>query len=70
MNVSTFFQELGSCKETTFGMIKPDAICKMGDIIDLIMENGLLITKLKKIRIDRLTGFTTPTTTTSMMKQQ
>lgn len=46
-------KELGSCKETTFGMIKPDAICKMGDIIDLIMENGLLITKLKKIRIDR-----------------
>jgi len=46
-------KELGSCKETTFGMIKPDAVCKMGEIIDLIMESGLLITKLKKITIDR-----------------
>ena len=35
-------------------MIKPDAVCKMGEIIDLIMESGLLITKLKKITIDRL----------------
>jgi len=46
-------KELGSCKETTFGMIKPDAVCKLGEIIDLILESGLLITKLKKITIDR-----------------
>jgi len=46
-------KELGLCKETTFGMIKPDAVCKLGEIIDIILDSGLLITKLKKIMIDR-----------------
>ncbi|XP_062412123.1 nucleoside diphosphate kinase 7 isoform X1 [Sardina pilchardus] len=39
--------KLGSKKERTLAMIKPDAVTKVGDIIQLIYEANLIITKAK-----------------------
>ncbi len=38
-------------------MIKPDAFNKMGDILDLITQNGFLITKLKMCNLSRNEAF-------------
>lgn len=44
-------------KERTLGMIKPDAMPKMGQIIDLICQKGFLITKLKMCQLNRNEAF-------------
>lgn len=41
----------------TLGMIKPDAMSKMGQIIDLICQKGFLITKLKMCQLNRNEAF-------------
>ncbi|XP_013415203.1 nucleoside diphosphate kinase 7 [Lingula anatina] len=46
-------KKLSSKKERTLGMIKPDSMKKMGEILDLIFKNGFLITKMKKISLSR-----------------
>lgn len=38
-------------------MIKPDAMSKMGQIIDLICQKGFLITKLKMCQLNRNEAF-------------
>ncbi|XP_013384234.1 nucleoside diphosphate kinase 7-like [Lingula anatina] len=40
-------------KIITLGMIKPDSMKKMGEILDLIFKNGFLITKMKKVSLSR-----------------
>lgn len=40
-------KKLSCKKEKTFAMIKPDALDKLGPIIDMIHQRGFLITKLK-----------------------
>ncbi|XP_066562206.1 nucleoside diphosphate kinase homolog 7 isoform X1 [Amia ocellicauda] len=43
--------KLGSKKERTLAMIKPDAVLKMGDIIQIIYDAGLTITKAKMTKL-------------------
>ena len=38
-------------------MIKPDAVAKMGQIIDVICQKGFLITKLKMCQLNRNEAF-------------
>ncbi|XP_066521683.1 nucleoside diphosphate kinase 7 isoform X2 [Hoplias malabaricus] len=45
--------KLGSKKERTLAMIKPDAVTKVGKIIQMIYEVGLIVTKAK---MTKLTG--------------
>ncbi|KAL5004511.1 hypothetical protein ScPMuIL_017967 [Solemya velum] len=49
--------KLQQMKERTLGMIKPDAVSKMGDIIDQIQKSGFLITKLKMVQLNRNEAF-------------
>ncbi|TVK90626.1 Nucleoside diphosphate kinase 7 [Bagarius yarrelli] len=45
--------KLGSKKERTLAMIKPDAVTKVGSIIQMIYDSGLIVTKAK---MTKLTG--------------
>ncbi|XP_018412804.1 PREDICTED: nucleoside diphosphate kinase 7 [Nanorana parkeri] len=44
---------LGSKKEKTLAMIKPDAVTKMGSIIEAILDSGFTITKAKMVQLSR-----------------
>lgn len=44
-------RRLGSKKEKTLAMIKPDAVTKMGSIIEAILDTGFLITKAKMVQL-------------------
>ena len=41
----------------TLGMIKPDAMSKVGPILDAIYDSGLMITKLKMCQLNRNEAF-------------
>ncbi|XP_062853323.1 nucleoside diphosphate kinase 7 isoform X2 [Trichomycterus rosablanca] len=43
--------KLGSKKERTLAMIKPDAVTKVGDIIQMIYDAGLVVTKAKMTKL-------------------
>uniref|UniRef100_A0A3B4EKF6 Nucleoside diphosphate kinase homolog 7 n=1 Tax=Pygocentrus nattereri TaxID=42514 RepID=A0A3B4EKF6_PYGNA len=43
--------KLGSKKERTLAMIKPDAVTKVGDIIQMIYDAGLIVTKAKMTKL-------------------
>merc|ERR1711971_128327 len=44
-------------KERTLGMIKPDAVSKLGQILDLIYQRGFVMTKLKCCKLNRNEAF-------------
>merc|ERR1712087_125251 len=44
---------LSSKKERTLGMIKPEAIEKMGQILDKIFQKGFLISRLRMCQLSR-----------------
>ena len=44
-------KKLGSAKEKTLGLIKPDCVPKMGEIFDQITSNRFLICQLKMIQL-------------------
>ncbi|ELW47264.1 Nucleoside diphosphate kinase 7 [Tupaia chinensis] len=44
-------RQLGSRKEKTLALIKPDAISKAGEIIEIINKSGFTITKLKMMML-------------------
>ncbi|NWI97658.1 NDK7 kinase, partial [Pitta sordida] len=46
-------RKLGSRKERTLALIKPDAIRKIGELIDVIINAGLTITKAKMMLLSR-----------------
>ncbi|NXM66448.1 NDK7 kinase, partial [Serilophus lunatus] len=46
-------RKLGSRKERTLALIKPDAIRKIGELIDIIINAGLTITKAKMMLLSR-----------------
>nr|KAF6397425.1 NME/NM23 family member 7 [Rousettus aegyptiacus] len=46
-------RQLGSRKEKTLALIKPDAISKVGEIIEIINKAGFTITKLKMMTLSR-----------------
>ncbi|XP_074829752.1 nucleoside diphosphate kinase homolog 7 isoform X2 [Natator depressus] len=46
-------RKLGSRKERTLALIKPDAVPKIGDLIDIIINAGLTITKAKMMVLSR-----------------
>ncbi|XP_068125905.1 nucleoside diphosphate kinase homolog 7 [Hyperolius riggenbachi] len=46
-------RRLGSKKEKTLAMIKPDALAKMGSIIQAILDSGLTITMAKMVHLSR-----------------
>ncbi|NWR85990.1 NDK7 kinase, partial [Furnarius figulus] len=46
-------RKLGSRKERTLALIKPDAIQKIGELIDIITNSGLTITKAKMMQLSR-----------------
>ncbi|XP_063811723.1 nucleoside diphosphate kinase 7 isoform X2 [Pseudophryne corroboree] len=46
-------RKVGSKKEKTLAMIKPDAILKMGSIIEAILDSGFFITKAKMVLLSR-----------------
>ncbi|GAB5583384.1 nucleoside diphosphate kinase 7 isoform X1 [Prionailurus iriomotensis] len=46
-------RQLGSRKEKTLALIKPDAISKAGEIIEMINKAGFTITKLKMMTLSR-----------------
>lgn len=46
-------RQLSSTKQRTLALIKPDAIGKMGHIIDMINQNGLQVAQLKMCRLNR-----------------
>ncbi|KAF7711775.1 nucleoside diphosphate kinase 7 isoform X2 [Silurus meridionalis] len=43
--------KLGSKKERTLAMIKPDAVTKVGNIIQMIYDSGLIVTKAKMTKL-------------------
>jgi len=43
--------------ERTLGMIKPDAVGKMGSIIDAIYQSGFLLSKMKMVQLSRDEAF-------------
>uniref|UniRef100_A0A3P8XTR1 Nucleoside diphosphate kinase homolog 7 n=1 Tax=Esox lucius TaxID=8010 RepID=A0A3P8XTR1_ESOLU len=45
--------KLGSKKERTLAMIKPDAVCKLGDILQMIYDANLIVTKAKMTKLTR-----------------
>ncbi|KAK6195667.1 hypothetical protein SNE40_001049 [Patella caerulea] len=49
--------KLSSQKEKTLGLIKPDAMNKIGQILDHVYRNGFMITKLKMCKLDRNEAF-------------
>ncbi|XP_060053930.1 nucleoside diphosphate kinase 7 isoform X2 [Erinaceus europaeus] len=46
-------RQLGSRKEKTLALIKPDAVAKAGEIIEIINKAGFTITKLKMMMLSR-----------------
>ncbi|XP_058556795.1 nucleoside diphosphate kinase 7 isoform X3 [Neofelis nebulosa] len=46
-------RQLGSRKEKTLALIKPDAVSKAGEIIEMINKAGFTITKLKMMTLSR-----------------
>lgn len=46
-------RKLGSRKERTLGMIKPDAISRMGAVLEMIYGAGLSVTKMKMVLLSR-----------------
>ncbi|XP_027583368.1 nucleoside diphosphate kinase 7 isoform X2 [Pipra filicauda] len=46
-------RKLGSRKERTLALIKPDAMHKIGELIDIIINSGLTITKAKMMLLSR-----------------
>lgn len=46
-------RQLGSRKEKTLALIKPDAVSKVGEIIEIINKSGFTITKLRMIMLSR-----------------
>ncbi|XP_044297492.1 nucleoside diphosphate kinase 7 isoform X2 [Varanus komodoensis] len=44
---------LGSCKERTLALLKPDTAIKLGEVIDMIINAGFTITKAKMVRLTR-----------------
>lgn len=46
-------KKLKSKKEKTFGLIKPDGVAKMGDILERINKEGFIITQLKMVRVSQ-----------------
>ncbi|XP_073903644.1 nucleoside diphosphate kinase homolog 7 isoform X1 [Castor canadensis] len=46
-------RQLGSRKEKTLALIKPDAVSKAGEIIEIINKTGFTITKLKMMMLSR-----------------
>ncbi|XP_054975886.1 nucleoside diphosphate kinase 7 [Sorex araneus] len=46
-------RRLGSRKERTLALIKPDAVAKAGEIIETIQDAGFTITKLKMMTLSR-----------------
>ncbi|KAM5179639.1 nucleoside diphosphate kinase homolog 7 [Mantella aurantiaca] len=46
-------RRLGSKKEKTLAMIKPDAVTKLGSIIEAILDTGFTITKAKMVQLSR-----------------
>ncbi|ELK29876.1 Nucleoside diphosphate kinase 7 [Myotis davidii] len=46
-------RQLGSRKEKTLALIKPDAVSKAGEIIEIINKAGFTITKLKMMMLSR-----------------
>lgn len=43
--------KLGSKKERTLAMLKPDAVAKMGNILEMIYAANLIVTKAKMVRL-------------------
>ncbi|KAJ8256197.1 hypothetical protein COCON_G00200610 [Conger conger] len=43
--------KLGSKKERTLALIKPDAVTKIGDIIQMILDENLMVTKAKMTKL-------------------
>lgn len=48
---------LSTQKERTLGIIKPDAMCKVGQILDTIFQSGFKVTKLKMCQLTRNEAF-------------
>eukprot|EP00073_Rattus_norvegicus_P039757 XP_008767822.1 PREDICTED: nucleoside diphosphate kinase 7 isoform X2 [Rattus norvegicus] len=46
-------RQLGSRKEKTLALIKPDAVSKAGEIIEMINKSGFTITKLRMMTLSR-----------------
>lgn len=46
-------RQLGSRKEKTLALIKPDAISKAGEIIEMINKSGFTVTKLRMVMLSR-----------------
>ncbi|NWS06979.1 NDK7 kinase, partial [Motacilla alba] len=46
-------RKLGSREERTLALIKPDGMCKMGQLFDIIINAGLTITKAKMMLLSR-----------------
>ncbi|XP_052509419.1 nucleoside diphosphate kinase 7 isoform X2 [Budorcas taxicolor] len=46
-------RQLGSRKEKTLALIKPDAVSKAGEIIEIISKAGFTLTKLKMMTLSR-----------------
>lgn len=46
-------RQLGSRKEKTLALIKPDAVSKAGEIIEMINRSGFTITKLRMMTLSR-----------------
>lgn len=44
-------EKLGSTKEKTLGLIKPDCVSKMGEILDRITSQGFVIFQMKMVRL-------------------
>ncbi|KAM8977142.1 nucleoside diphosphate kinase homolog 7 [Pelodytes ibericus] len=47
-------RKVGSKKEKTLAMIKPDAVMKMGSVIDAIISTGFVIPKAKMVQLNRM----------------
>ncbi|XP_071993838.1 nucleoside diphosphate kinase homolog 7 isoform X2 [Engystomops pustulosus] len=46
-------RKIGSKKEKTLAMIKPDAVSKLGSIIEAVIDSGFTITKAKMVSLSR-----------------
>ncbi|KAL7983443.1 hypothetical protein Chor_000319 [Crotalus horridus] len=44
---------LGSCKERTLALLKPDVALRLGEVIDMIINSGFTITKAKMVKLTR-----------------
>ncbi|XP_015671476.1 nucleoside diphosphate kinase 7 [Protobothrops mucrosquamatus] len=44
---------LGSCKERTLALLKPDVALRLGEVIDMTINSGFTITKAKMVKLTR-----------------